>query len=52
MLDGLAGQGGDRHAATLRLVSQQGVEVVWELDRGPLHVCQHTSHGSIATLQG
>lgn len=36
-LDGLAGELRDRHSTSRRLVTEPGVEVVWELDRRPFH---------------
>jgi hypothetical protein len=41
-LDRNAGELGDRDAPSAGFVAEASVKVVRELDRGALHVCQHT----------
>ena len=41
-LDGFPCEFGHRRTSSLGFVTESSVEIVWELDGGPLHVCQHT----------
>src|SRR5262245_21986237 len=43
-LDGLSRELGDRDAASLGLMAKARVEIIGELDRRSLHVCQHTAN--------
>jgi hypothetical protein len=41
-LDGFSGELRHGGTSSLGLVTESGIEIVRELDRGPLYVCQHT----------